>query len=115
MKGALMLPVTWRRTMAGAALAALFGQPAAAQDQMQAGKKLFTQTAVPACALCHTLAHAGANGEVGPNLDELRPDAPRVEKALRNGIGQMPAFPKLTEEQVKALAKYVADAASQGK
>jgi cytochrome c6 len=33
-----------------------------------------------------------------------------VEKAVRNGIGQMPAFPALTEEQVKALAKYVADA-----
>lgn len=110
-----MWPMTWRWTTAGIVLAALTCQHACAQDQMQAGKKLFTQTAVPACAVCHTLAHAGSSGEIGPNLDELKPDASRVEKAVRAGIGQMPAFPALTEEQVKALAKYVADAASQGK
>jgi cytochrome c6 len=115
MKGGVMLAMTGRWTMAGIALAALSCRHAAAQDQVEAGKRLFTQTAVPACAVCHTLAHAGSSGEIGPNLDELKPDASRVEKAVRNGIGQMPAFPALTEEQVKALAKYVAGAASQGK
>lgn len=86
---------------------------AMAQDtqQIAAGKQLFTQTAAPACAVCHTLKHAGAEGEVGPILDELKPDAARVEKAIRNGIGVMPAFTNLTEEQVKLLAKYVADVA----
>lgn len=70
------------------------------------GKRLFT-TVTPACALCHTLQDAGATGEIGPSLDELRPDADRVAKALRTGIGQMPAFTQLTDAQVQALARYV--------
>lgn len=70
------------------------------------GKRLFT-TVTPACALCHTLKDAGATGAVGPSLDELKPDADRVAKALRNGIGQMPAFTQLSDAQVQALARYV--------
>lgn len=78
-------------------------QPARADDE---GRKLFTSV-TPACALCHKLKDAGATGEVGPSLDELKPDAARVAKALKNGIGQMPAFPQLTEAQVQALARYI--------
>lgn len=76
------------------------------------GRKLFTQS-VPACALCHALKDAGAEGAIGPNLNELRPDAARVAKALRNGIGQMPAYrDKLTDKEIEALARYVAQAAA---
>jgi mono/diheme cytochrome c family protein len=71
------------------------------------GKRLFTVGAVPACKVCHTLKDAGADGAIGPSLDELKPDAARVAKAVRNGIGQMPAFTQLTEEQVQAIARYV--------
>lgn len=78
-----------------------------AQNVMEEGKLLFKQTAVPACAICHTLKHADAVGEVGPSLDELKPNADRVEKAMRNGIGQMPANKSLSEAQIKQLAKYV--------
>jgi mono/diheme cytochrome c family protein len=91
------------------ALAGIAGN-ALAQDAMEQGKKLFTQTATPACAVCHTLAQAGATGEIGPSLDELKPDAGRVEKAIRDGLGQMPPFPNLTDAQVKALGQYVARA-----
>ena len=77
--------------------------PARADEE---GRKLFTSV-TPACALCHTLKDAGATGAVGPSLDELKPDAARVVKALKNGIGQMPAFPQLTDAQVQALARYV--------
>lgn len=110
-----MARITWRHGMAAVLLAALCCRPACAQDQMAAGKKLFTQTAVPACAVCHTLAHAGAKGDIGPDLDELRPDAARVEKAMRNGIGQMPPFARLSDEQIQALARYVESAAASGK
>ena len=89
----------------GAALAALLAFPAQSQV-LDEGRKLFTGV-TPACALCHALKHAGAEGAVGPSLDELKPDQERVVKALRNGIGQMPAFPQLTEAQVQLLAKYV--------
>jgi mono/diheme cytochrome c family protein len=93
-----------------AVIAAIAGSNALAQANMVEGKKLFTQTATPACAVCHTLDHAEAQGAIGPNLDELKPNASRVEKAVRNGSGQMPAFKSLTDEQVKTLAKYVATA-----
>lgn len=95
--------------------AALAGSHASAQDKMEAGRKLFSQTAVPACAVCHTLKDAGVTGEIGPSLDELKPDASRVEKAVRNGIGQMPAFRNLTDEQIKTLAQYVAAATASAK
>ena len=92
----------------------MIGTPAAAADdatQLAAGKALFTGSAVPSCALCHTLKDAGTSGAVGPVLDELQPDAERVATALRNGIGAMPSYKAtLKEEQIQALARYVAKA-----
>ena len=76
--------------------------------QMMLGKKLFTQLAVPACAVCHTLKDAGSSGEIGPVFDELRPDANRVATAVRNGIGIMPGYASsLTAAEIAALALYV--------
>jgi cytochrome c6 len=75
------------------------------------GRQLFITGAQPACALCHTLKDAGAEGAIGPSLDELKPDAARVAKAVKNGIGQMPAFSSLTDAQIEAIARYVAEAA----
>lgn len=91
-------------------LACSLASAAGNADQMALGKKLFT-TSVPACALCHTLKDAGAEGAVGPVLDELQPDAARVSKALRDGLGSMPSFKtSLTEAQIAALALYVSKA-----
>lgn len=84
----------------------------AAEDatKMALGKKLFTTT-VPACAICHTLKDAGAQGAVGPVLDDLKPNASRVSKALRDGLGSMPSFKAtLSEPEIEALAYYVARA-----
>jgi cytochrome c6 len=71
-------------------------------------RRLFAKDAVPPCALCHTMKHAGATGEIGPSLDELRPDAQRVITVIRNGIGQMPAYTSLSEKEIEAIAHYVA-------
>jgi cytochrome c553 len=73
-------------------------------------KLLFLKGAAPACAICHTLEAAGAAGAVGPSMNELQPDAARVLNALKNGIGQMPAYTSLTPEQMKILSEYVAKA-----
>ncbi|PPE67214.1 c-type cytochrome [Caldimonas caldifontis] len=96
---------------AGAAALACFslGAQASDADKLALGKQLFLKGAVPACAVCHALNDAGAEGAVGPSLDELRPDAERVAKAVRNGIGVMPAYDKtLSAAQIEALALYVA-------
>ena len=88
---------------------------ASATNGDDAGRRLFVKDATPPCALCHTLADAGANANVGPSLDELKPDAQRVTQAVRAGIGAMPAYPKLSEEQVRALARYVSRASGAAK
>lgn len=94
-----------------ALLAVGLATPALAADeaaQLALGKQLFTEVAVPACALCHTLKDAGSEGAIGPVLDELKPDAERVAKAVRGGLGQMPSYEgKLSEEQIAAIALYV--------
>ncbi len=80
-------------------------------DAMARGRALFAGGAQPACAICHTLADAGAQGTVGPSLDEVRPDAARVERALREGFGAMPSYAEsLSAAQRRTLAEYVAAA-----
>lgn len=112
----------WRRVRAAATvpfavlLVGALGASAYALErdaQYELGRQLFMQADLPACALCHTLKDAGAEGAIGPILDELKPDAQRVATALRNGIGQMPSYEaRLTEAQIQALAQYVSKAAA---
>ncbi|MGH2939253.1 MAG: c-type cytochrome [Solirubrobacterales bacterium] len=71
------------------------------------GKTIFSTN----CASCHTLKAAGASGQVGPNLDELKPDEERVEKQVITGGGPMPAFGTkeiLTPEEITTVSEYVA-------
>jgi cytochrome c6 len=95
------------------ALAALGAANATNGDD--AGRRLFVKDATPPCALCHTLADAGANANVGPSLDELKPDAQRVTQAVKAGIGAMPAYTQLSAEQIQAIARYVARASGAAK
>ena len=60
------------------------------------------------CAVCHTLLDAGSDGNIGPNLNEIRPDIMRVIAAVTNGIGVMPAYQgELSPEEIEAVAHYV--------
>ena len=73
------------------------------------GKSVFMSAG---CGSCHTLADAGTTGTIGPSLDESKPDATLVEERVTNGKGAMPSFEgQLTEEQIKAVADYVASVA----
>jgi cytochrome c6 len=99
--------------LAGLAVSVMVSTSSLAADDAQfaQGRALFTKDAVPLCAACHTLQDAGSQGAIGPVLDELKPNAPRVEKALRNGIGNMPSFSGiLSDVQIRALARYVSKA-----
>lgn len=92
--------------------------PAAAwadEAALALGKKVFLELSSPQCALCHTLADAGATGQVGPVLDDLKPSADRVRAAVLNGIGLMPPNEALTKEQVEAVALYVSTVAGRAK
>jgi mono/diheme cytochrome c family protein len=89
-------------------------------SNLQDGKELFAIN----CGSCHTLAKAGTDGVVGPNLDDrlapagpTPPDPatikPRVLTAIENGIqGRMPAG-ILSGEQAETVADFVSQTAGQ--
>ena len=82
--------------------------PLSAQGQ-ELGRKVFTELAQPPCKLCHALKAAGAEGKLGPSLDELQPDKAKVLDQVSKGAGVMPRYDdKLTPEQIEAVADYVA-------
>lgn len=71
------------------------------------GESLFASAG---CGGCHTLAAAGSSGKVGPNLDEAKPSRELAIDRVTNGRGGMPSFKgQLTEEQIRAVAAYVAE------
>ena len=76
------------------------------------GAKVFANAG---CGGCHTLATAGADGKVGPNLDELRSNEERVAKQVRTGGNGMPSFAdKLSAEEIRQVAAFVATSAGTG-
>ena len=104
-----------RRCALGAVLAGLAcGTASGADDDaalMALGKTLFTVGAVPPCAICHALKDAGATGAIGPAFDDLKPAPDQVITALKSGIGAMPSYRgSLSDEQMRALARYVSKA-----
>jgi cytochrome c6 len=86
--------------------------PAAAGEdgRFGLGRAVFLEKAEPQCALCHSLAEAGADGAVGPDLDMLRPDYDTVMRAVTQGVGPMRPYVDLDEAELDALAHYVATA-----
>jgi|SRR5690625_753454 len=78
-------------------------------DSLEEGKKLFLTDAQPmACAICHTLQDAEATGNIGPDLDDLQPNADRIHKVLIEGMGAMPSFADtLTDEQRDNIVEYI--------
>jgi cbb3-type cytochrome c oxidase subunit III len=88
-------------------VASVAGKPPTSKAS-NSGKDIF----VANCGSCHTLADAGTNGTVGPNLDQLKPSQNVAKNQVINGGGGMPAFKDtLTPQQITAVAKYVASAA----
>ncbi|HEY6963418.1 MAG TPA: c-type cytochrome [Gaiellaceae bacterium] len=70
------------------------------------GKQVFTSAG---CGGCHTLKAAGTTGNVGPNLDQLKPTKDRVAHQVEVGGGPMPAFKgQLSQAQIDAVASFVA-------
>jgi sulfite dehydrogenase len=74
-----------------------------------AGKKVFASAG---CGGCHTLKDAGSSGNVGPNLDQLKPSQAIVAKQVTNGGAGMPPFKgQLSPAQITAVAAYVSSVA----
>ena len=95
--------------------------PGEVPSNLDEGKELF----VTNCGACHTLAKAGTDGVIGPNLDELlappsatAPDPttikPRVLSAIENGVGGRMPKGVLAGQQADEVATFVSQVAGQG-
>ncbi len=83
-----------------------------ADSKMELGLEIFNDKAQ--CGICHTLQAAGSEGQIGTNLDELKPLMSQVVLAVTNGIGVMPAFEGiLSSEEIEAVAHFVSTSAGQ--
>ena len=77
-----------------------------ADEIFEKGREIFLEQGT--CASCHTLDDAGSQANIGPNLNEIRPDLNRVIIAVTNGMGVMPSFDGiLTAEEINSVAHYV--------
>ena len=73
------------------------------------GKDIFLNSGN--CATCHSLKDAGSVANVGPNLNEIKPDIGRVIISVTNGAGVMPSYLGiLSQEEIDAVAYYVSEA-----
>ena len=83
-----------------------------ADELFNKGKEVFLEAGN--CAACHTLSDAGSIAEIGPNLNQIRPQVQTILMAVKNGIGVMPAMEGiLSDEEIEAVAHYVSIAAEQ--
>ena len=74
--------------------------------QMELGLEVYNNKAQ--CGMCHTLQAAGSEGQIGTNLDQLKPSMLQVVSTVTNGIGVMPSFEgMLSSEEIDAVAYYV--------
>ena len=90
----------------------LFFLPAKSDSIFEKGKVIFLEQGN--CAVCHTLADANSNGEIGPNLNQIKPDISRVISAVTNGIGVMPPYEGiLSKEEIESVSHYVSTASQQ--
>ena len=83
-----------------------------ADELFNKGKEVFLEAGN--CAACHTLSDAGSIAEIGPNLNQIRPQVQTILMAVKNGIGVMPAMEGiLSDEEIEAVAHYVSISAEQ--
>ena len=95
-----------------ALLIILFNNNVFADPKMVLGLDVYNNKAH--CGTCHTLQVAGSTGQIGPNLDQLKPLMQQVMVAIKNGIGVMPAFEgMLSHEEIEAVSYFVSTSTNQ--
>jgi len=84
----------------------IFSSSTFADPKMDLGLDVYNNKAQ--CGVCHTLKAAGSAGNIGPDLDQLKPPMSQIIYAVTNGIGVMQAWEGiLTDEEIEAVAYYI--------
>ena len=88
----------------------IFSNLVFADPKMELGLDVYNDKAQ--CGMCHALQAAGSEGQIGPNLDQLKPSISQVITAVTNGIGVMPPFEgTLSSEEIEAVAYFISASA----
>ena len=88
-----------------------FSKISFADEKMILGLEIYNNKAQ--CGVCHSLEAAGSDGQIGPNLDMLKPQMEQIILVVTNGIGVMPPWGGiLTKEEIEAVAYYVFNSTS---
>ena len=83
-----------------------FSNISLADDKMNLGEDVFINKAQ--CGVCHKLKATNSHGNIGPNLDQIKPSMKRTIYVVSNGIGVMQAWEGiLTSEEIEAVAYYI--------
>ena len=83
------------------------------EAKMLKGLEIFNETA--GCAGCHIMKAAGAEGNVGPNLDTVDLTEELVMDMVTYGLGVMPAYGEegiLTKEEIDIVSFYVVNSSN---
>ena len=83
------------------------------EAKMLKGLEIFNEKA--GCAGCHTMKAAGAEGNVGPNLDTVDLTEELVMDMVTYGLGVMPAYGEegiLTKEEIDIVSFYVVNSSN---
>ena len=84
----------------------IFSSSVFADSKMDLGLEVYNNKAQ--CGVCHALKAAGSEGQIGPNLDQLKPTTSSIITVVTNGIGVMQPWEGiLTPEEIEAVAYYV--------
>lgn len=77
------------------------------KPQYEEGKAIVAQSG---CLACHAIGENGAHGGLGPDLTEIGTKIPRaaIKQSLEIGPGIMPSFRGLGQEDLDAVADYLA-------
>ena len=90
----------------------LFSLPVKPDAIFEMGKDVFLNKAM--CGSCHVLSNAETVGQIGPNLNQIKPDIKKVVRAVTIGIGVMPPYEGvLSTEEIEAVAHYVSISAAE--
>ena len=90
----------------------LFFLPVKSDPIFEMGKDVFLNKAM--CGSCHALSDAETVGQIGPNLNQIKPDIVRVMNTVTNGIGVMPPYEgTLSMQEIEAVAHYVSISAAE--
>ncbi len=79
-------------------------------EKMALGLDVYNNKAM--CGTCHILKAAASEGNIGPDLDSLKPSEEQVKLVVTDGLGVMPAFGAeglLTPEEIDAVSHFVAN------